>query len=337
MMAGENGSNGLLSLNLSRALLLTLSLFLLPIHSARASANSEQDFIKKGYFNLLNFNDPKELSQIPGFESWLITEADTQMKSAHPNALMLSYTAMYLVNTDDGVSKGKISYSDLTRFQQFSEEKTLAAEIDARNAQILVWLSRALEISPDDDRIQSWKTGQEIRIAKGAGFDQMLSNAENSQGVFPPVSAIITSIEYQLTPAQKERVFKIVQRMTSKDRPCKSKEEAKTKACAGSSLVPYSHQASVAMLSDQLLRRAVETGNKDKSLSITALSMDFSVTFSAFLDTLRWPLKKILPEQRKVAARLMLGQKAGMNDPYFGSEHQKEIYQCSSCHEGGKL
>ena len=297
---------------------------------------TEKDLIEKGYFNSLDYSHPESAAKIPEFESELISIATTEMKSDHPNPLVLSYAAMYLVNTDDAVTQGKLSYSDITKLHRFSEANDLTSEMKARNEQIYAWLNKASELSPNDTRIQSWKLGQEIRMKGGLGLDKMLIQAEKSSSVFELISAIIVSNDYPLNSTQKDLVFRLVQKMISKDRPCKSKEEAKTPACKGSSLAPFSRQSSVAILVDQLLKKAADTHNQNPSQAITGMIMDYSLSISSFPSTLKWPGKKVLSDQIKTA-HLVLGKKAGMDDPYFSSDHTKGIYQCASCHQGGAL
>lgn len=292
---------------------------------------------KQGYFEHLDYWDPKVSRKIPAFEAKLEARLPEMRRMPPAKAAMwIASTAMYFVNTGYGIRDGKLDAS-----------KFALKDLTERSRKVSELLEEAARIDSDNRMIDAWVEGERIRATPGHDLEALLKRVE-ADPVFALFSTLILAQEFRPTPEQDERLFKAVQYMSSSKGPCQNKATAKENpSCTPNKNAPTALLGSYLMMGDAYLRKAQQLfQDSDPSNDETARS---HATYAwvmyklsgwvpkTMFKTMSWRFRQDLKARRKLA-RAGMKKKTPVTHwaekvtPFWETEAARRPYSCAACH-----
>ena len=335
----------------------TLTALLLILPAALAAGWNDNAALFEDLRAKLDFSDPKILKTIPAFEDKLLRlteEARPQLAgqddvAAGNAAMTFVYAALYLTNTNNGASLGKISYAQLTAARRFSSEASISAELLARQKKIVELLEAAQPHLASDRRVPGWLAGSMKsleRYATGSVSDQSISSELKAAADYPNFNlftAILGTHDLTLSQENDDKLLKLVKEMAGPDNPCRAKDPNRPAdpVCGTLPKAPFNLPAATTLLGDVLAKHAEKylLGNDPSrmgegyKLGYTALGVYRSSLEGKHLATTAQWVNANLIKERIQKTEALVKRKRGFGD-YWQSWHGQKLYQCASCHAG---
>jgi hypothetical protein len=308
------------------------------------------------FFQTLDYNQPWVAAEIPAYENelWKAVDKvrpillDPKQNHSPESAMALVYAAFYMADANYGAMYGAITYEQLTRFRKFAPDRTdLASELAAREQAAHDLLSLARQTLPDEPMIKGYLATSHLR--KDFDLSGQLSQDDVEQVVIaaendPPFnlySALIVLDDFTPRADLQDRVYRVLDEMTSGDGPCDA--VIPPRGCFPNlKIVPFAFQGSRVIAGDGYLKRALTllaANVKDpegrsyvqRALGLYQKLFDKLLFFGGVYKlTQSWPLKDSVRE-RIDTAKAMLG--GTLPPPQFlRAPKYKAVYQCASCH-----
>lgn len=325
--------------------------------SSTVLASSSKHDVLKGYFKYFNYNKIENQSTSFEIEDQLLIlsqQIENQINSVNNSdqklqmSLILVYTAMYLLNNNNGAIEGVIDLETLTKKHNISSTDNLRVEIIERYKLADRYLSIALKTTPEDERIESWYLANLLRwqkYEKGVVEEYILdriTELSKEAPMFHLFNALTMESDYSFGEQRGEKLFELVELMTGKDSPCKPfikfLRKGEAKKCNTTKKTPYAYQGTSVYLGDAYLKRYLKIKDTEPDLAAKHLGKAQGIYYTAkylkIFKTRKWSLKKNLNNRLKVIKNLRSGN--SVPEGFFKSREYLDIYTCNSCHEGGK-
>lgn len=326
------------------------------ILSTSVFANTGSDKILRKYFMYFDYSKTSNLEKSFKIEKRMIDLADqayditaTVEDRDHKEqlSLIMVYTAMYLLNHNNGAIEGKIDFDTLTQNGSFSKVNDLRDEILARYNQADKYLSLALVTAPGDERIESWYLANLLRMQKydaGIVDERILDRITEitlESPMFHLFNALTMSSDYDFGEERNKKLFDVVEMMTGKDSPCRPflrfLRKGDAKKCNTTNKTPYAYQGTSVYLADFYVKQAVKNQADKPRLADKqfgkALGMYITMKIIKPFKTWKWKMRKSLNQRIKTVRRIKRGKTSG--NKYLQSSRYLDVYTCSSCHQGG--
>jgi hypothetical protein len=303
------------------------------------------------FFQTLDYNQPRVAAEIPKYEDELLRAVDSldvNEKLAPDSAMALVYAAFYMGDANYGAMNGAITYQELTRYRRFAPTRTdLANELAAREQAAHDLLALAQKTLRDEPMIRGYLATSHLRkhfAATGQlsqdDVEGVVIAAENDPP-FNLFSALITLDDFAVRADLRDRVYRVLDDMTSDNGPCSNGVMAR--GCFPNlKIVPFAFQGSRVIAGDAYLKRALPLLAVDRNdregrdyvkqgLGLYQKLFDKLIFFGGIYKlTQNWPLRDSVRE-RIDTAKAMLSGTLPPSD-YWRRPQFKAVYQCASCH-----
>lgn len=253
-----------------------------------ASSAIEDKFtaIQKIYFPKLNLRVPvSDLKKLPKFTDKLDALAFEVSKQKHFNSknekatagLILIYDAMFNMNIVIGITENKLILADYIKYRSYANPHVSEnEELQARLQYVITELREALELRPDDHRIDSWiaankmqaqkiKTGKISQRSKTA-----LLNSISARPSFNLWTAILGL--HNQPPESNQALLAAAKNFVDAADQGKDPCTLHPSDCISSWKAPFNFQASVTELGDVFFQQAeyyLAKGDVKKAMMLT--------------------------------------------------------------------
>lgn len=321
-----------------------------------------QDLEKK-YFKLLDYYDPEKRSLGLKLEKHLCDKANTivEFVDKNPNfeppkgasskehlGMYLAYTALYLMNHNNGFVDGVIPYEQIISQMKIDDGNDGKKEVYARYELAHKYFTLAEKLAPHDDRIQGWHLSSLFRYQKfQKGFveewimDKIVEHVQ-SQPIFHLFNALTMNSDYSFGEKRENILFKTTDFLTSKESPCAQLffRTGEAKKCNTTNRTPFAYQGVTTYMGDVYLKEAFKVHTKDPSLAENfakkAKQLYARVDWFIFKPKAKhWKMYEYLPARKEIADEIVHGNYS--NQGFFKSNKFLDTYSCVSCHQNGRV
>jgi hypothetical protein len=309
------------------------------------------------YFNTLDYGRPEVARQIPAYENDLWTAAErARTRLADPaatgrkgDAMALVYAAFYMANANYGAMNGAITRDELRRFRRFAPEAApLETELAAREQAARRLLELAGRTLPDEPMITGYLASSHIRQEFDASgrtdqeYVERLVVAAERDPSFNLFSALIVLEDFPPRPDLRDRLFRLLDEMTSGKGPCDTAVLPARGCMPNLRIVPFAFQGSRVIAGDAYLERAIrrlasdanDSGGRsdlERALELYEKLFDDRLYFGGIHRiTNGWRLKSTAEDRILMVRAALAGEPPSQT--VFRSPAYKAVYQCASCH-----
>jgi hypothetical protein len=341
------------------------SLFLFLFLSISFCATAEDPIIVKGhplekkYFKLLDYTDAAKRSDSLKLEAHLSRKAGQIVSFFENNPLyvptskestknqlgmVLAYSALFLMNTNNGFIDGVISYEEIVSNQKVSLTDVPKDEIIARYQMSHKFFQMAERLAPEDDRIQGWHLSSILRYQKyrygkveESVMDKILVLMD-AHPVFHLYNALTMNSDYSFGEDREKRIFGMNAFLSGPKSPCNSVpflRKGEAKKCNTTDKTPFAVPGVMAYMGDVYLKEAQkELSPEKKNEYISSALRQYKMPKAMKpIKIRRWNQLENLNKRINIASELKEGMP--MDQDFFQSESHLDMYSCKSCHQDG--
>lgn len=302
--------------------------------------------LRQTFFKMLDYQQPEIALKLVSFEKKLAKNSDKILEKSSINleeALYLVYTGMYVRNTSDAVSAGKLTIEDLITYSE--EELSSENEIFAAREKYRIRLfEKALEVLKDDHLVQGFKLGAEIWLEKFTKdqvsqklIDSMFKMAKKE--AIPNIfSTLIIANEIQLSEKDIRKLSKLRRQSLNKFRFGLLKRSPRPHdktpfAFDTKNYAPYATMAAKVILADATLMDSIKRSGFSRGYNANTTLAVYQSLFKEKTPVIaeltnQWPNKKILLKRIQMTNDFI---KNGVI-PQVTMEENRLLYNCASCH-----